>query len=338
MAPRIHRLGSAAIGSVLLVTLAACPGSMDRASETCGRYADAYAERLVRCTVGAPALGDARARLIGLCERASAAPGSPPDLAAKLTTCAEANRERGCAASVQCERVVGTLEDGAPCADGYQCKTGACAHPQGSSCGTCAPPAPVGARCRRDECAPGATCELSADGEGTCVLAAAVARAGETCRSDRGVVRCDDGLVCSTDADFTCQPLGREGATCSSGVECADGLRCASRVCAPRLTEGAACTTNGDCAAGLGCDVAARTCRTPTAAQLGEPCDHGTRLCASGSCEGAVYQSDRAVTAGTCVEPLPEGAACNLSGSRRCAIDAECVAGACTTYDPLACR
>lgn len=188
-------------------------------------------------------------------------------------------------------QIPGSLDDGAQCGFGSQCKSSTCVATS-SNCGTCTAVSPAGGACTSN-----ATCE--------------------------------DGLVCS--AQVCAQPVAAGGACTASGqcsglLVCTNGT-CAQ----PGAAGADCTPTAGDCdvAQGLFCSPFSSKCEKPGIAKAGEPCglvsDKLTICGSGGSCEGATGTAP-----GTCVAPAADGAACNATEGPDCLAPAECVGGLCT--------
>lgn len=331
-------------GGVLLFLLAACSGSggSEGGGGTCAQYVSAVVSYYDRCSGVGTELTSARARFEAACTRAIAAPGAT-NVAGQLSACIQKLQGASCNDSeeLDCEITGGTLEDGAPCGERYQCKGGACLKDPGASCGKCAQRSPIGGACKSSgDCVDDATC-VTTDGSGKCV-AVKIAKAGEDCMGTRGeAVRCDSGLRCSTDTNGrTCKPAGAAGADCTSRLDCANELKCVNKKCAAGLAEGADCNLD-ECGQGLECNKD-KKCARIVYVKAGEECD-ATRRCERGSCNGASIEAGpggTVVKPGKCVDPLPDGAACNAEDedAPSCDVFAECVGGKCTVDDPAQCK
>jgi len=127
----------------------------------------------------------------------------------------------------------GSLDEGAPCGFGEQCKSGNCTLAGGADCQKCGKPfLPLGATCSGFECEPGLQCVSS-----KCVRAS------------------DTGGPCSVD-----QP-------------CWIGARCVGSTCVANVSKGASCDTLAcDSNQLLKCDPTTKTCVDVTFAKPGEAC------------------------------------------------------------------
>jgi hypothetical protein len=148
--------------------------------------------------------------------------------------------------------LTGTFDDGTPCYDGRQCKSGRCKRGFSDDCGTCAPHESEGGECIEvADCAFGLSCEGTA-APGACTKA-----------------------------------LERDAACTKDGPPCGPGLRCVSGHCADPVADGGACAPDGDeCSRGLTCQSS--VCKEPVTnvAALGEKCP-GDTVCRKSSCRGA---------------------------------------------------
>ncbi len=334
-------------GAALFLLLAACSGSdgSEGGGGACAEYANALVSYAERCSDGAASLGYERARFEAACARALAAPGVT-NLAGQIAACSKKiSSATSCdGEELSCEDLTGgTLEDGAACADGYQCKGGACLTEANSNCGKCAARAPIGGKCTRSsDCVEGASCNATSD-TGKCV-AIKIAKAGEECfGSGDEDVRCDKGLRCSFGAGkATCKAPGGAGSDCTSRSDCSGDLRCVDKKCATGLGEGAACSGFDECAKGLDCGTD-KKCARIVYVKAGETCDL-THRCERGSCKGSSITGNPdgiEVTPGKCVDPLPDGAACTVDGPEDapgCDVFADCTGGKCTLVDPAQCK
>ena len=285
-------LTSAGVLSGVFLLLAACDGSSGGSAGgggTCAQYVSALVAYVDRCGDGAStARGDARVRLEAACVRGLAAPGAPPNVDAQIASCTQKISAASCDApgEFDCEITGGTLDDGAPCGEHYQCKSGACATEPGASCGKCTPKVAVGGDCTSsNQCVDGAKCNFTSSDGGKC-RAVKLAKAGEKCGSTDGEeIDCEPGLNCSFESgDPTCKARGPAGADCGSRLDCLSGLTCVGGKCAAGLAEGAACTF-GECGKGLECGRD-KKCARIVFVKSGEECDT-TRRCERGSCRGS---------------------------------------------------
>jgi hypothetical protein len=348
---RTNLFGSAAL---LLFTAVACSTSTSGGGGggACDQYFDALVSQSDQCG-GTRDLTNARARFLQLCGNAIAAPGAA-NFTSQLSACAQ-TLASSCDYSA-CSDVTGTLDDGAPCAEGFQCKGGSCKKASDSStCGTCATAAAVGQPCDESAsqaCAKGSICVGTGNaGTGKCV-AETISKAGEPCESDSPdkFYRCDTGLRCKnassgTTVSATCQPLGKTGDSCESRIDCETGLVCSAGKCAAALAEGASCTLD-ECGKGLGCNPDTKKCAAQVLAKIGEDCDEIYRVCETGVCSGLGSTSTGSgngapptttITPGKCVTPIPDGGECTKDGPP-CDTFANCVNGKCVLEDPSTCK
>jgi hypothetical protein len=169
---------------------------------------------------------------------------------------------------------VGTLEAGAPCGSGYQCKTGSCSRTE--LCGTCSPRVPTGSDCTQANCQSGLLCAA-----GTCK---ALSDVGAACGDAQP---CKPSLECVTGK---CQPPLGAGAACTPATASADVLSC-------------------DAAQLLYC--VAGTCTGVRYAEVGQSCGLDGASKQLVACTGSSCSSE---TAGTCVADRKEGEACASDG------------------------
>ncbi|MBX3226579.1 MAG: hypothetical protein KIT84_32030 [Labilithrix sp.] len=173
------------------------------------------------------------------------------DVASQLSRCADAIRRVQCdydPAMPECT-FTGELDDGAPCGNGAQCRSGVCKRAIGQ-CGTCAQPAQAGESC---------------DDERPCTRGLVAQRAG-----DGGTGAC------------TCVVPPREDQPCTT--TCAVGLRCANRVCKKPLPKGSPCTTSNACDVDKDQYCRSGLCSDVPRVPLGQAC-HGDAGCLDSQCE-----------------------------------------------------
>lgn len=207
---------------ILALPLSGC-GS-DESSDTgdtgpieqpCANYASARCGAMERC---APALFDlehgnaeaCRAQLAAWCIHVGNLPGVQAGPKA-IGTCASTFDSMSCDTwqsrrdDPLCAAPGGTLGDGAPCLDGYQCSSRACHLDASGTCGACQPAAKTGHPCRLSmECPTSTACVGY-----KCVEVAGI---GESCDSARpcgGVLMCVGG---------TCTKSPTPGEACVDGV------------------------------------------------------------------------------------------------------------------------
>lgn len=288
-----------------------------------------------------------RAELQASCEKALALPGASK-LAAFYTDCSRRMSTKDCNSVLACIVPNGDLDDGAPCAARFQCKSGRCDTGQDATgaseraCGTCVARTAPGGACRTaGDCEEGAFCKGARGTKaGTCTAPKKRLHAGEACSLSPDEL-CDYGLFCRQVAigslDFTCQGPSELGGICSSSTECVGELSCSlSHRCRQPPAEGEAC--DGACAAGLGCDATTNKCAPLVHGAPGDACDHGTKRCRGATCEGVVNDGARLVTPGKCVAILPDGARCGTGIVGRCRNPLWCVGGRCGEPDPALCK
>jgi hypothetical protein len=325
---------------LLVIAFAACSdNATSGGGGACADYSNAVISYLERCEPSIPG-GDAnlRARYTQVCNLAVAAPGA--NFGAGISECIQKTNAATCDDFPACAPTTGTLENGAACAHGYQCKSGACPHTSGGRCGTCADKSAIGDDCSGDDdCVDGAACNFGSADRGKCV-ALTEAGEGESCNqsTQNSIARCKAGLVCN--AQLKCATRGAAGAACASSSDCANDLKCVDKKCGDGVAEGGACT-NDECAKGLSCSFADDKCVKQKTVNAGEVCDD-TRRCARGACKGYDVKYDNGkwdVTPGTCVDPLADGADCsNDENAPPCDAFAECIDGTCKFPDPASCK
>ena len=214
----------------------------------------------------------------------------------------------GCALDFErgaCAGKPGTLPDGTGCEQSLQCAGGRCdikviSNADGGfnvpSCGVClTPDAGTGASCGTGPACP----------------------ASERCIYDNGAYRC-----------AVPQP---EGAPCTGGAGCAEGLVCkggaadgGTMFCARRSMAGAPCTFSSECDPQAGLRCVSGFCGAPTFVPLGAACDGSGRICELGArCH---YASG--ATAGICETPAGDGMPCG-GGGPSCSDPASCRDGIC---------
>jgi hypothetical protein len=193
----------------------------------------------------------------------------------------------------------GSRADGQPCGESTQCQSGHC-QPNSVTCGTCEEPQPVDAAC--------------------------------------GIVAdCQAGLTCSS-YDQKCAEPQKAGGTCQVSTDCASGLICTSAgTCGKPDEAGDKCAGLGDCdgTKGLVCG-AQQTCVPTKIAKAGEACGivNGSLVVCDGGGFCAVAQGK---TAGTCVAPAADGAACDTTHGPPCLPPADCINGTCSMPNTSSC-
>ena len=187
-------------------------------------------------------------------------------------------------------QIAGTLDNGAACGDGSQCRSGACATEYFQMCGVCADRVPAGGHCSK-------------------------------------LGQCPAGQDCVSPG--TCMTLAGEGKSCSQ-APCGGELKCVDGICKAPLLAGAACATDKDycdVAIGLHCDSTTQTCVDLSAAALGAVCSNGETCLASGSCNAekfpavceAATEDGSACSSNTCKYPaLCHNKVCTLSNPAAC--------------------
>jgi hypothetical protein len=196
----------------------------------------------------------------------------------------------------------GSVATGAACGTTSQCASDSSCFKSGSSfCGTCTP----------EVTTPGGAC-TAAD--------------------------CGSGLTC---AGGVCTAWVPVGGACSANARCAFPNFCVNGACSAPLQAGATCTRSPDTCdvtAGLYCRASTLKCESYAYAGYGQSCgilSTGRVLCrAGGFCQGL----SATVTAGKCVAPAADGAACDDTKGPSCLPPAYCAAGKCTLPDSSTCQ
>lgn len=171
----------------------------------------------------------------------------------------------------------------------------------------------------KSQCQGGTCLQSSAAGCGVC---SAVSPIGGSCS---GSAECVSGAACSPEGKCV-TPIAAGGA-CDANNLCAISLRCVESKCVPLASAGEVCDPAGfDCDffQGLACDPSAKTCKAVKLASTGERCgpiDGELTTCGA----GGVCSAN-----GTCVAPIPDGAACSAQSESSCAPPAACIGGVCT--------
>jgi hypothetical protein len=238
---------------------------------------------------------------------------------------------------------VGTLPEGAPCNEDFQCASALCsgAHqtlgtegPLPPTCGTCAPTAAIGEPCSGGGCGPGAICS----GASVCV---AVTYGALGAKCDGGGSLCGPGLFCDTQAGQCVSIPANVGNPCNSSVGCAPPLVCrgSPATCQQPAVDGS-CSADQDCSAGFVCETntSPSQCQAITLLMPGEPCGAVATQCAVGSCPFA------SSGAPTCPTVVPDGQPCG--GNATCDTYSACFnpktpvsgTGVCTPIDGDVCR
>lgn len=327
----------------------------------CQSYANALVAYEQRCTgdIDPSQQSAIAARYAQLCTGALSLPGVP-DISSQLSTCASNLGSAACNASTNqvdgCDiETNGTLDDGAACAIGTECKSGDCQISTSGldddggaapTCGKCKAAVADGADCSNGGvCVTGDTCVYSSqDGgfSGVCQKKTAPGGAGATCTTADD---CKSPNYCSfgTNETGTCTAPAASGETCGSNNECAAGLVCTgqtSRTCGQPVGEGGACFS-GECAAGLACDYSSNTCAKIQFGAAGATCDGVTLRCSRGECKIAATSGGdggSVPTTGVCPTIIADGQPCDdTSTTTTCDEFASCVNGTCVLV-PAACK
>jgi hypothetical protein len=210
---------------------------------------------------------------------------------------------------------IGTLEDGAACREGTQCKSARCGDDTGV-CSTCKPNPACGS------CAAGTVCTPTG-----CSPLPVVAKVGEACSPAAAPLTvCARGASCDNRTG-KCVKDGEVGGSCADGP-CTSNAYCdyASDRCAAAKPAGAKCSGPGsfECQKGLAC--AAGVCKAFTAVPLGKPCDDAS-LCDGGVCD---------TKTGLCKAYPKAGESCEDFDT--CADGFRCDRETCVTTDAYFCK
>jgi hypothetical protein len=294
------------------------------AEQACDSYVTALCDKLSSClgVFVTVAFGDSatcKSRYTPKCLDAAKASGitaQPSDLAA----CADAAKGATCEALLNndppaaCAPKKGTVDNGAPCGDDAQCKSGFCGFDDTKRiCGVCGGAPAAGASC--------------ADGK-----------------------KCGPGLVCATNGK--CAAPAGDGAACGDTTPCQNGLSCVAGKCAKKLTtEGATCDmTTPECDGTQGLFCVQAKCQKVTFVGEGKQCgadvdtttmpakiSNFTLCTAGGWCKG--FDAAKGMFKGTCTKPAADGEACQTDATNPpCLAPALCVANKCTYPLPSSCK
>jgi hypothetical protein len=348
------RMTAIALGmsATLAAALPSCSngGGGSGGGDPCSQYYDALVAYQQRCGAASssedPAQAVAiRSRFMTFCANITAAPGAGA-VAQNLSACASKAATLSCSDSADCDTDTGgTQPDGAACTGGFQCSSGAC-DAENEQCGHCVAVTPNGQPCdASSRCAKDAVCNFDSGGtKGTC-QPYIKGKAGESCQaSGSNYVACDTNLSCvqSTDGkSATCQPRAGQGAACKSTGDCQRNLVCNKSVCDTGATAGADCGNGASCARSLVCTSTDHKCTAVTFVAGGQPCDD-THKCSRGRCKRTETTGPVTSNIGTCIDPLPDGAACQQAGTgddgASCDKYAECISGKCQIPNPATCQ
>lgn len=297
------------------------------ADEACTQLAAALCDKIAACAPSFITLGygDAttcKARQLIECKANLSAPSTsatPADTAA----CANVAKSAACSALLdntfptECLPKAGQLDDGKPCGNDAQCKSGFCGLDNDKEiCGLCAAKPAEGAACNRNKCPSGTVCARNDK------CAKPVAEGGA----------CDDSKPCAT--GFSCF-----GAKCTKNVATEGGA------CDDALVKAPTC----DSLQGFAC--IASKCMKVALVSEGKPCGievSGTTiksftLCdKAGWCKGIDLTAKPPVYTGTCQPAAKEGEACvadaTFNKGPGCLEPAECVGGKCVLPDAATCK
>jgi hypothetical protein len=305
-----------ALAAVLLACSSKAPENTPSPAAT--TYTQGYCERLDRCqTVQARenfgSVDECVTRVAPDTDDEFRSPGTTIT-ADQASACATAMRQAPCdvltSALPECQ-FVGTLDAGAPCGSGYQCKTGSCFRTTDGGtlalCGTCSPRVPEGSDCTK--------------------------------------ANCQSGLLC---ASGRCKALADVGGGCGDAQPCKPNLQCAQGKCQQPLGAGAACTPPAAAATdvvscdgtqllvcvAVGADSAAGTCVAVRYAAVGESCGLDPTKKQLVSCGGSSCSDG---SAGTCSADLKEGDACSSDGPP-CEVPLGCIDGRCGRTSIASCQ
>lgn len=354
---RMIKLLSFSLLAAGLALVACSDNKSSGSSATCTNYAAALQSATEKCGGKARALPAEQiaaeaSRLATICTNALNAPGNGISTSA-VDACA-ARIVDTCADDGVCDDLAnarGSLPDGAPCGTDAQCSGGDCRQASGSdtTCGTCGQRAAIGAACSDSregpKCVREASCSTTnAATNGTCVARPSDLKEGDVCydpSKPSTFGNCGTGLRCKVTgtlgSPIKCTPRAASGEACVNTSDCTSELACVNEKCAPRLADGAECKSPSECASGA-CPAATRKCAAPVYGAAGAACNSNDLLCLRGDCS-----STGSSEAGTCVDPIPDGAACTKSGTSSskgpyCDRYATCEKGICQIFDPSTCR
>jgi hypothetical protein len=202
-----------------------------------------------------------------------------------------------------CQAPVGKLAAGAVCAFNGQCRSQFCGIGKNANCGVCMALPSVNDSCADlASCGPGLECV----NKGT-VCVSEVTKTGDMCDAD---IPCAAGFSCVGSKAATATAAATEG-TCQPAVSSAGAA------CDPKRRTSAGC----DATQGLACDPTSMTCIAILIAAAGAPCDNNLTLCSS----AATCVIPAGATAGTCVAPAADGAACDTANGPNCMSLSRCV-------------
>jgi hypothetical protein len=337
------------VAGVASIACSSGSGSASSPSGACAEYVAAQREGAQACGSYLVAPGreaELGARLEKQCTLALNAPGSGITPSA-LSACA-AKLRTSCGNDDACEdiAIAGTLADGAPCGSDAQCASTDCrtSTAAGARCGVCVPRVAIGGACGGDagSCVNGASCETKTGTTGVCVVRPMLAE-GAVCydpsKPSSVTGSCGDGLTCDLDGGASgvvmCTRRGAAGAACTSESGCLKELACVNGKCGSPGPTGTACTSSSQCA-NSACSQTTKTCVAVEWVAAGGACDGTVRRCARGSCSAS------GSTPGTCIDPIPDGGACNDAATSvtdaRCDRYASCINGTCQIFDATTCK
>ena len=283
------------------------------ADQACSDVAASRCSKLSTCSAtdlerrwGDFATCDTREKLACMQGLAAHATAATPTSTETCSTALEASTcdafLSGVTPPAECLAQKGTAMLGAACAFSAQCSSGFCALASDALCGTCAAMPVAGDSCATTGCGPELSCVKA-----TMLCQAPVAGGGA----------CDRTLPCGTG-------LSCVGSTMTTMGTCMADVTSVGATCDPLRKTGPTC----DAGSGLACNTMTKQCVMQPDAAAGMPCglisNVETRCAAGATCEVPT-----GATAGTCVAPAADGAACDATNGPECLFPAKCVAGTC---------
>ena len=227
--------------------------------------------------------------------------------------CAGAVASESCADALgkvtppSCVPAPGDVGDGLACGDDEQCKSGFCAIPGGSLCGTCAELPKPGDACISGSCGRNLTCV-----SGKCQAPGEI---GATC--DSASQPCEASASCF---GGKCVAGGGPGATCDSNEKTAPSC---------------------DVTQGVFCNPTTHVCQKILEAKAGDACGYDFAAGSYSVCvAGAICRTSAGGFSGTCVAASADGATCNADAATGpgCLSPATCVSSVCKLSDPSSCK
>lgn len=188
---------------------------------------------------------------------------------------------------------------GASCAVAAQCQSGYCTAPRGQACGTCTAAGPAVGDICPESCGVGQYCNRAT---GQCTE---LSKVGDPC---------DETLACQQNLSCVGSSVVDGGITQG---KCQVPATIANAACDTSTSDGTGCATED----GLTCSK--KVCVQGTIATTGETCGATTPVltfCSGGSaCNNTQGQT------GTCIGPIPDGAACDTSTVATCLPGSICI-------------